>query len=80
MDKIYAIFNNSNKLRKKLKAISENLEIQITNIGRVFGPKWAACSLRSVKAVWQAYPALYKYFATDKNFSGMTARLANTNF
>ena len=49
----------------QLFKISEMLGQQILKIhvGRVLGPRWAACSLRSALAVWRAYPALYKYFS-----------------
>ena len=47
----------------QLFKISEMLGQQILKIGRVLGPRWAACSLRSALAVWRAYPAMYKYFS-----------------
>ena len=53
---------------------------QILKIGRVLGPRWAACSLRSAFAVWRAYPALYKYFSSEAKHSGMAARLWNRYF
>ena len=59
MDKIYTIFYQSNKNQMQLFKISEMLGQQILKIGRVLGPRWAACSLRSALAVWRAYPALY---------------------
>ena len=58
MDKIYTIFHQSNKNQMELFKISEELEQQIIRIGRVFGPKWSACSLRAALAVWRAYSAL----------------------
>ena len=75
MDKIYAIFHQSNKNQMQLFKISEMLGQQILKIGRVLGPRWAACSLRSALAVWRAYPALYKYFSSEAKYSGMAARL-----
>ena len=30
--------------------------------------------------MWHAYPALYKYFSTEKKHSGMASRLCNKNF
>ena len=80
MDKIYTIFHQSNKNQMQLYNISEELGLEILKIGRVLGPRWAACSLRSATGVWRAYPALYKYFSTEKKHSGMTSRLCNKNF
>ena len=80
MDKIYAIFHQSNKNQMQLFKISEMLGQQILKIGRVLGPRWAACSLRSALAVWRAYPALYKYFCGEAKHSGMAARLCNRYF
>ena len=53
---------------------------QILEIGRVLGPRWAACSLRSALAVRRACPALYKYFSSEAKHSGMAARLCNKYF
>ena len=80
MDKIYTIFHQSNKNQMQLFKISEELGQQILKIGRVLGPRWAACSLRSALAVWRAYPALYKYFSSEAKHSGMAARLCNKHF
>ncbi|CAM4616600.1 unnamed protein product [Lepidochelys olivacea] len=80
LDKIYAIFHQSNKTQFELKQVSEELYIEIIKIGRVFGPRLASCSLRAVKAVWRAYPALYIYFSKNKKFSGLEKRLKNKEF
>ena len=64
----------------QLFKISEMLGQQILKIGRVLGPRWAACSLRSALAVWRAYPALYKYFSSEAKHSGMAACLSNRYF
>uniref|UniRef100_A0A674I1Z1 DUF4371 domain-containing protein n=1 Tax=Terrapene triunguis TaxID=2587831 RepID=A0A674I1Z1_9SAUR len=80
LDDIYAIFHQSNKSQFELKQVSEELYIEIIKIGHVFGPRWASCSLRAVKAVWRAYPALYIYFSKNKKFSGMEKRLKNKEF
>uniref|UniRef100_A0A8C0QS39 DUF4371 domain-containing protein n=1 Tax=Chelonoidis abingdonii TaxID=106734 RepID=A0A8C0QS39_CHEAB len=45
LDKIYAIFHQSNKSQFELKQFSEELYIEIIKIGRVFGPRWASCNL-----------------------------------
>ena len=64
----------------QLFKISEMLGQQILKIGRVLGPRWAPCSLRSALAVWRAYPALYKYFSSEAKPSRMAARLCNRYF
>jgi hypothetical protein len=56
-------------------AISKELQIDVSKIGRVLGPRRAACNFISAKAVLQAYRVLYKHFK-DKN-SGMVNRLQN---
>ena len=64
----------------QLFKISEMPGQQILKIGKALGPRWDACSLRSVLAVWRAYPALYKYFSSEAKHSGMAARLCNRYF
>ena len=80
MDKIYTIFHQSNKNQMELFKISEELGQQIIKIGRVFGPRWCACSLRSALAVWRAYSSLWKYFSNSTKHSGMANRLSNKYF
>ena len=80
MDKIYTIFHQSGKNQMELFRIFKELGEEILRIGRVLGPRWAACSLRSALAVWRAYPALYSYFSREPKYSGMAARLCNKNF
>uniref|UniRef100_A0A8C6XY64 Uncharacterized protein n=1 Tax=Naja naja TaxID=35670 RepID=A0A8C6XY64_NAJNA len=80
IDKIYSIFHQSNKNLIEFNKNSEQLEIEIINIGRVFGPRWAACSLRSTLAVWWAYPALHQFFGSNNKYSGMAACLENSYF
>ncbi|XP_065650945.1 E3 SUMO-protein ligase KIAA1586-like [Hydra vulgaris] len=80
MDKIYCIFHQSNKNQKELNDISQELSLDIIKIGRVLGPRWAACSLRSALAVWRSYPALYTLFSSNQKISGMAKRLQNKCF
>ncbi|KAF2890979.1 hypothetical protein ILUMI_15194, partial [Ignelater luminosus] len=79
LDKIYSVYHQSNKNQTELETIAKELEIEIIRIGRVLGPRWAACSLRATIAVWRAYPALYMHFCNSSH-SGMAKRLANINF
>ncbi|XP_023446564.3 E3 SUMO-protein ligase KIAA1586 homolog isoform X3 [Dasypus novemcinctus] len=79
LDKIYSVYHQSNKNQTKLlETVAKDLEIEILKIGRVKGPKWAACSLQTATAVWHAYPVLYMHFS--HSFSGLAKRLANINF
>ena len=80
MDKMYTIFHKSNKNQAELFNISQELGQQMLKIGRVLGPRWASCSLRSALTVWRTYPALYRYFTSNTKFSGIAARLCNKNF
>ena len=80
MNKIYKIFHHSSKNKMQLFKISEKLGQQILKIGRVLGPRRAACSLRCALAAWHAYPALYKYFSNEVKHSGMAAYLCNKCF
>ncbi|XP_030054238.1 E3 SUMO-protein ligase KIAA1586 isoform X2 [Microcaecilia unicolor] len=80
LDKIYSIYHQSNKNQTELQAIPKELELEIIKIGRVLGPRWAACSLRAATAVWHAYPALYVHFSHSSAYSGLAKRLANINF
>ena len=75
MDKMYTIFHKSNKNQAELFNISQELGQQILKIGRVLGPRWALCSLRSALAVRRTYPTLYRYFTSNTKFSGIAARL-----
>ncbi|XP_010386235.2 E3 SUMO-protein ligase KIAA1586 homolog [Rhinopithecus roxellana] len=79
LDKIYSIYHQPNKNQTKpLGTVAKELETEIIKIGRVMGPRWAACSLQAATAVWHAYPILYMHFS--HSFSGLAKRLANINF
>ena len=80
MDKIYTIFFKSNKNQAELFNISQELGQQILKIDGVLGPRRASCSFRSALAVWRTYPALYRYFTSNTNFSGIAAGFCNKNF
>ncbi|XP_047413632.1 E3 SUMO-protein ligase KIAA1586 homolog isoform X1 [Sciurus carolinensis] len=79
LDKIYSLYHQSNTNQTKLLgSVAKDLEIEIIKIGRVMGPRWAACSLQAATAVWHAYPVLYMHFS--HSYSGLAERLANTHF
>ncbi|XP_032071165.1 E3 SUMO-protein ligase KIAA1586-like [Thamnophis elegans] len=80
LDKILTTFQKFCKSQNDLFQISEQLGIEIVKIGRVLGPRWAACSLRATIAVWRAYPALHQFFQGNGRFPGMASRFENLNF
>uniref|UniRef100_A0A8C6V7V3 E3 SUMO-protein ligase KIAA1586-like n=1 Tax=Naja naja TaxID=35670 RepID=A0A8C6V7V3_NAJNA len=80
IDKIHTIFHQSNKNKMELTKISEQLGNEIIQIGRVLGPRWVACSLKSTLAVWHAYPVLHQFFRSKGKYFGMAARLENRYF
>ncbi|XP_007502354.1 E3 SUMO-protein ligase KIAA1586 homolog isoform X2 [Monodelphis domestica] len=80
LDKTYSIYHLSNTSHTELETIAKELELEIIKIGRVLGPRWAACSLRVATAVWRSYPALYVSFSQSSSYSGLAKRLANINF
>ena len=79
MDKIYAIFNQSNKNQMQLYNIYEQLGQVILKIGRGLGPILAACSLRAAQTVWRYYPVLSE-FCSDTKCLGMADRMSNKYF
>ena len=52
----------------KCSSTKQLLGQEILKIGRVLGPRWAACSLRAAQAV---------FFCSDTKFLGMVARMSN---
>lgn len=72
MEKLYCVFSMSPKNQRELADVAESLNVQLLKIGKVFSIRWVASSYRTVKAIWQNYPALYTYFtnaSTDSNRS-----------
>ncbi|XP_034004054.1 E3 SUMO-protein ligase KIAA1586-like [Trematomus bernacchii] len=90
-DKIYSLYHASAKNRRELTECCEDLALQCLNIGRILSTRWVASSYRTIKAVWQQYPALHKHFSdasvdpkrrsTERcMFSGLANRLSNATF
>ncbi|XP_036600418.1 E3 SUMO-protein ligase KIAA1586-like isoform X2 [Trichosurus vulpecula] len=80
LDKMYSIYHQSNKNQTELGTVAKEVESEITKIGQVLGPRWAACSLQAATAIWCAYPTLYTHFSHSSSYSGLAKRLANRNF
>ena len=91
MDTLYSTYSMSPKCQRELNNCAEELDTQITRIGKVLDVRWVASSCRTVKAVWNSYTALAKHF-DDKSkdfsldgkerskYSGMLKKLQNPIF
>ncbi|XP_078511111.1 E3 SUMO-protein ligase KIAA1586-like [Lissotriton helveticus] len=75
IDKLYFLFNTSLKNSWHLQECAEALHIQLSKIGKVIDTNWVSSSCRTVEAVWNAYPSLYKHFITA---AGDTSRDSTT--
>ncbi|XP_078504031.1 E3 SUMO-protein ligase KIAA1586-like [Lissotriton helveticus] len=91
LDKLYSLFSTSVKNRLELKECAEALDVQLCRIGRVLDTRWVASSFRTVEAIWNAYPALYKHFnsaaddgsrdsSTRNMYTGLGRRLSSIQF
>ena len=65
--------------------------MQLLRIGKVLDTRWLASSVRTVKAVWERYPALYRHFQTALSdsvrdsreramYCGLAERLSSKEF
>jgi len=88
---VYTVYSMSPKNVAELSEICSELGIQMRIIGRVFDVRWVASSLRTVKAIWMSYEALYKHFSSaaidvdrlpkmKAKYRGLKATLQSTNF
>lgn len=91
LEKLYSLYSLSPKNQRELATAAESLDTQILKIGKIFTIRWVASSVRTVKAVWQNYPALHKHFtdaAVDPNrnlaernqFQSLADHLASPKF
>ncbi|XP_067123861.1 E3 SUMO-protein ligase KIAA1586-like [Centruroides vittatus] len=48
LNKLYVYYHTSNKHQRELNAVAKELGTEVLKIGRIFGPRWAACSARTV--------------------------------
>lgn len=67
VDKIRTLYHSSPKNQRELKLCSQSLEQVILKIGRILDVRWVSSSLRTVKALWIDYPALFKHFSEASN-------------
>jgi hypothetical protein len=88
---LHSIYSMSPKNVKELADICIELDVEMRKIGRVFDVRWVASSLRTVKAIWTSYEALYAHFASAANdetrldkirakFRGLRNKLRSKNF
>lgn len=64
ISKLYALYNQSSKNARYIQEAATGLNMQILKIGQIFTIRWVASSFRTVKAVWNDYPALAHQFRT----------------
>lgn len=88
---LYALYSSSPKNQYGLKSCAKELDLQFLSIGRILNTRWVVLSLRSVKAVWRNYEALYLHFdkcsldssRTSKEkatFKGLKQKITLTDF
>lgn len=70
LEQLYKQYSMSPKNQRELAEVAEALNIELLKIGKVFSIRWVASSYRTVKAVWQNLPALFKHFSNAATDSG----------
>ena len=91
LDSLYALYSMSPKNKVELRVCAAALEVQLLTIGKVLDTRWVASSARTVRAVWESFPALYSHFksaSTDvlrddrerRKYSGLATRLSSKQF
>ena len=91
-DKLYSVYSVSPKNKSELETVAAQLSMRLNTIGRVLGTtRWVSSSARSVRAIWNNYPALYKHFHNASvdpkrtgreraQYSGLKRKLSDVNF
>ena len=74
LDTLYALYSMSPKMQRELGECAKEVESQLYRIGRILDVRWVASSCRSVKALWQSYPALFLHFSEKVQADGTDAR------
>lgn len=92
LDCIYSLFSQSNKNQRALREACKELEVQFLQIGRVLDMRWVSSSLRTVRAIWTCYSALFAMFSaastneneydsqSRKKMNGLAKKLASVQF
>ncbi|XP_037540253.1 E3 SUMO-protein ligase KIAA1586-like [Nematolebias whitei] len=91
MDKLYSLYNASNKSRMELRECASSLDAELCKIGRIIDTSCVASSFKTVEAVWNNYPALHKHFksasedptrdgVTKQTYNGLALRISSCAF
>jgi len=64
----------SPKMQRELGECAKEVESQLYRIGRILDVRWFSSICRSVKALWQSYPALFLHFSEKVQGDGTDAR------
>jgi len=86
LDSLYSLYSQSPKLQEELKRCADRVDGELRRIGRVLDTRWAASSLRTIKAIWTSFEALAAHFLSKQDgkdaarFKGMLRTLTSTNF
>ncbi|KAK1890660.1 E3 SUMO-protein ligase KIAA1586 [Dissostichus eleginoides] len=91
VSKLYTLYNQSAKNVRLLEEAAAELNMQLLKIGQIFTIRWVSSSFRTVKAVWNNYPALASHFKVAsedpsrndterKKFLGLHKQLSNAGF
>jgi len=62
IDNLHALYSMSPKNQVELRDCAAQLDVQLLSIGKMLDTRWVASSVRTVRAVWESFPALYKHF------------------
>lgn len=64
LDQLYSLYHASPKNQRELTESAHSVGQRLLVIGRVLSVRWVASSERTVKAVWENYPALQVHFTS----------------
>uniref|UniRef100_H3A963 Uncharacterized protein n=1 Tax=Latimeria chalumnae TaxID=7897 RepID=H3A963_LATCH len=73
-DKLYVLYHSSAKNQQELRKCAESVAVQLLTIGKILDIRWVASSESSIKAVWNAYTALYNHFSEASTDSTRDSR------
>ena len=63
LDSLHALYSMSPKNKVELRVCAAALKVQLLTIGKVLHTRRrVASSVRTVRAVWESFPALYSHF------------------
>lgn len=74
IEKLYALYHQSPKNMNELNLCAASLESNLLRIGKIFSIRWVASSERTIKAVWNNFPALYKHFSNASTDDSRTLK------